>query len=234
MNRKYDEVKCIWADSGTIGYKLCDKNFDCENCELDKALRKNAILNTEMEENNKTSKNIIGKISSEINSVNYDRHYIYLKNYLCLKNLFEDKYFLGISPMLYNLFLNTNVSFNCVKQYSVSVGDKAAEISGEWGSIDIASPIVMKVLKQIPQTIDDVNSTNWIGIVEIDNTDFDSVNSYKYNENKNFITSLLRSTQIENFVTMNTMYDGGKKVKNLPELLGGKEFVDFIKKILST
>ena len=51
MNKKYDEVKCIWADSGIIGYKLCDRNFDCENCDLDKVLRKTAEINSEIEKN---------------------------------------------------------------------------------------------------------------------------------------------------------------------------------------
>ena len=63
MNKKYDEVKCIWADSGIIGYKLCDRNFDCENCDLDKVLRKTAEINSEIEKNTESSKNILTKIN---------------------------------------------------------------------------------------------------------------------------------------------------------------------------
>jgi len=31
-------MKCIWMMSGTLNYRLCDRNYDCENCPLDQAL----------------------------------------------------------------------------------------------------------------------------------------------------------------------------------------------------
>ena len=30
---------CLWASAGLLTYKLCDRQFDCENCPLDAALR---------------------------------------------------------------------------------------------------------------------------------------------------------------------------------------------------
>lgn len=234
MIRKYDEIKCIWADSGIIGYKLCDKNFDCENCELDKALRKSAAVNTEMEEKLEQKKNIAAKISSEINSLKYDAHYFHLKNYLCLKNLFGDKYFLGVSPLIYNLFMNSEGIFNCSKEYLVKAGGKIAELSGNWGSINIASPMPMKVLKQIPQKNGEANSTNWIGIVEVTDENISSslISEKEFGENKNFVTALLKSKENLKTSAGATMYDGGVKVKNLPELFGKNEFCSFINQIL--
>ncbi|OGU35248.1 MAG: hypothetical protein A2068_12795 [Ignavibacteria bacterium GWB2_35_6b] len=234
MSRKYNEIKCIWADSGIIGYKLCDKNFDCENCELDKVLRKSAIINTEIEEKLDRSKNIVAKISSEINSLKYDAHYLHLKNYLCLKNLFGDKYFLGISPLIYNLFANSEGTFKCPKEYSVKAGEKIAELSGQWGSINIASPLPLKVLKQIPQKNGEVNSTNWIGIVEVSDENISSsvISENEFEENKNLITALLKSKESFKTSAGQTMYDGGVKVKNLPDLFGQNEFCNFIKQVL--
>jgi hypothetical protein len=29
---------CIWMEAGVIDFKICNKNFDCENCELDQAM----------------------------------------------------------------------------------------------------------------------------------------------------------------------------------------------------
>lgn len=46
MSRQYDqeartrELRCIWMDAGVISYKLCDRNFECEGCPFDVALRK--------------------------------------------------------------------------------------------------------------------------------------------------------------------------------------------------
>lgn len=33
------EKICEWVELGILSYKICDRNFDCENCPLDKALR---------------------------------------------------------------------------------------------------------------------------------------------------------------------------------------------------
>ncbi len=32
-------LKCVWMTSGMINYKLCDRQYDCEDCLLDAALR---------------------------------------------------------------------------------------------------------------------------------------------------------------------------------------------------
>lgn len=36
---------CIWMEAGVIDYKTCDKDFDCEHCELDRALTEAATAN---------------------------------------------------------------------------------------------------------------------------------------------------------------------------------------------
>lgn len=45
MSKKQDtqsthtDNRCIWMTAGVISYKLCPINYDCEHCELDKAMR---------------------------------------------------------------------------------------------------------------------------------------------------------------------------------------------------
>jgi glycine cleavage system H protein len=33
------EEPCVWMDAGVLSYKICDRDMDCENCPLDRALR---------------------------------------------------------------------------------------------------------------------------------------------------------------------------------------------------
>ncbi|MFG0284886.1 MAG: hypothetical protein ACF8R7_10735 [Phycisphaerales bacterium JB039] len=33
------DQNCVWAEAGLLAYKLCDRDFDCEHCPLDAALR---------------------------------------------------------------------------------------------------------------------------------------------------------------------------------------------------
>lgn len=33
------EIPCVWMTAGLLGYRLCDRELDCANCPLDRALR---------------------------------------------------------------------------------------------------------------------------------------------------------------------------------------------------
>lgn len=32
-------TQCVWMQAGVVGYKLCDREFDCDRCPFDAALR---------------------------------------------------------------------------------------------------------------------------------------------------------------------------------------------------
>jgi glycine cleavage system H lipoate-binding protein len=34
-----DPLKCVWMLAGVVGYKLCDREYDCEHCAFDLAMR---------------------------------------------------------------------------------------------------------------------------------------------------------------------------------------------------
>jgi len=37
-----DLLKCVWMLADVVAYKLCDREYDCEHCPFDRALRGNA------------------------------------------------------------------------------------------------------------------------------------------------------------------------------------------------
>ncbi len=37
-----DELRCIWMTAGILSYQLCDHNFECDDCPLDAAMRRQA------------------------------------------------------------------------------------------------------------------------------------------------------------------------------------------------
>jgi glycine cleavage system H protein len=40
------QKKCVWMELGIVSYKMCDRNFECDNCPLDEGLRgDNTIMN---------------------------------------------------------------------------------------------------------------------------------------------------------------------------------------------
>lgn len=36
-------TQCVWMQAGVVGYKLCDREFDCDLCPFDAALRGRAL-----------------------------------------------------------------------------------------------------------------------------------------------------------------------------------------------
>lgn len=36
-------TQCVWMQAGVVGYKLCDREFDCDQCPFDAALRGQAL-----------------------------------------------------------------------------------------------------------------------------------------------------------------------------------------------
>src|SRR5512135_2027692 len=34
-----NEQKCVWMTAGILSYQLCEREFDCDHCPLDSALR---------------------------------------------------------------------------------------------------------------------------------------------------------------------------------------------------
>ena len=39
---------CIWMSAGLVAYKLCDREFKCEECPLDELMRKESAIKGEL------------------------------------------------------------------------------------------------------------------------------------------------------------------------------------------
>ena len=108
--QNYENLKCIWMSSNLVEYKLCDKNFDCDNCVFDKVMRnlfnENSKKANTMEDK---STNIFEKILSKINELEFPERLFYLKNNLTAKHLFSKTYSLSLSGLSKILLDNISV-----------------------------------------------------------------------------------------------------------------------------
>lgn len=43
------EKKCIWMDAGVVSYRLCDRDFRCEECEFDSVIRQRRVWDGDSE-----------------------------------------------------------------------------------------------------------------------------------------------------------------------------------------
>lgn len=102
-----NDAKCLWMAAGVVSYKLCDLEFECENCTYDKIIRSKIPTET-MRRSIKTSsgeqvmnyidqaKMLIDKlVDSQINP-----KYYYSKNHICFCKDDDGTVLIGIDNLL--------------------------------------------------------------------------------------------------------------------------------------
>lgn len=57
--RKGDPMKCVWMLGGVVDYKLCDRQYECEQCPFDAAIREGAHLHRGLEQMSGSSGRIL-------------------------------------------------------------------------------------------------------------------------------------------------------------------------------
>jgi hypothetical protein len=220
----YNSMKCIWMSSNTVEYKLCDKNFDCDNCVFDKIMRN---INPESPESNaedtmSSRQNILRKKIDLLKSIHYSPGYHYLDNSIVLKKLFDKTYYLGLDKSAY-LFLDNLKEYEFQSPGSgVNKGKCLLKLCGEWGETQVVSPINFLIVDKLKHNVDDFNVTSWLSLVDADPFEISrsQLSEEEYSQNlENLRIKLLEFEDEFNFLG-DRMNDGGIKVKFLYQITG--------------
>ena len=226
-------------ESGFVDYKICDKDFDCDNCAFDKAihgrgasngLTKNGRANGTR---NKSPKfNIAQEIPAEL---------IFSKNHVWLKKIESDYFFLGVDHFAQNIIKKiTTFQFPFVGS-KISKGEPIVSILGEWGVASIPSPIncvIQKINSELLLDVgkffsDDIYQT-WLLKVKATEIINQSLfhKSEKYKEQLNEVITNIKNIAGTSKIGA-TMYDGGELISNLPDHLNKKEYVHLLNLIFN-
>ena len=228
-----DDLKCIWMTSKLVSYKLCDKKFDCENCEFDKVFRNLSVKKNETKNENDTIHNdLLERAIKRIEDENFDDKIIYLKNQLVLKNLFGNAYYLGINPIVLTLIENVNYIWefpgNEIKKNQVIF-----TLEGNWGKKDFISPVNFLIIGRITISPNKLNQNKWHSVILFNEENKDDVQLTKEEwtfEKQNTISIL--KNQIKNKPGIGqSLLDGGEPVQYLYQYLGNKEFLKLLNRI---
>jgi hypothetical protein len=217
--------------SNVIEYKLCDNNFDFENCLFDKAIRN--LINIEPEEH--TSKNIVSTISQKLNNLKYNDKTIYLKNSLIAKELCRDTFYLGINPIL-ECFLDYEYSVQLNEsRKGIHPGEKLIIISGDWGDITVSSPIDLVVYDKIGNTTSNSFNSQWFAIIGDSKQSIPNSKLSKIEWEKSLDKAINSIEEIKTNIPAvgDTMMDGGTMIKFLYQLVGSKKYVELLNSLFS-
>jgi hypothetical protein len=213
------EFDCIWMTSNIIDYQACKKNFDCENCTLDKILK-----NLGSVENLKSRGNIIlngtdflDKIIGKLEATNLDPKLIYLKNDLVLKHLFANIYYLGINPVILNLLDNIGSVKDYMKKVYFNTGQTIVVLNGSWGELPVKAPMSFLLLDKLNWTPEDIVNRQWLALIVINQAEI--IDAQISGE----------EWKVEKFKALNALYEYKECcLKINPSLLAAGEKINYI------
>jgi hypothetical protein len=213
--------------SGVVEYKLCDNQFDCENCQFDKMIRN---LSNEKETQLPNMINVPNNILDKLQRIKYDDKIVYLKNNLIAKEICPNTFYLGINPLLLS-FLDT-VSSMMVNENEKNIftGQQVIQILGTWGTISLSAPMNFLIYDKYGDTTDNILKSKWFAIIGVVHQEISCVKLYheEWNKMHEKAVSIIEAIRSNVPKVGNTMLDGGMQIKFLHQLVGKKGYVNIL------
>ncbi len=220
-----DNNKCIWMESNLISYKLCDRNYDCEDCQFYRLMRNNCNETKPIEED-LVPDIIINRIITKINEEIYNEKYLFLENQLVMKHISGNTYYLGLNPLIIILLDSITKFFLEGKNGLISKNETLLTISGDWGEKKFNSPMSLVLLDQILKSSGEILLNKWFAVVGLtqEASTLRVLSSLQFIEKKLQILKLL--TEVKNYSPEigRLMNDGGEKLKYLYQILGKEKY----------
>jgi hypothetical protein len=231
--KSFQDLKCIWMSSGIVDYKLCDKNFDCEDCQFDKVIRN---LSVDPKQKSFYADNEVSILDSLINKVKsqvFEPKNIYLKGHLVVKHLFANTYYLGINPCIMLFLDNINSVKDGGHQGYILKNQALFRVEGEWGYITFTSPMNFTLLDKLNFNPEDIFTNKWFAIIGTNQPEITTARISKelwHSQHANSL-KLLNDYKMDGPKIGTTLMDGGSPIKNLNRFLGNTEYLKLLSKL---
>lgn len=226
---EYEKMKCIWMSSGVIDYKLCDNQFNCENCPFDKAMR-NLMDETESRGGIASP---VDLISDKLQCLKYDDTIMYLKNSLVAKLICKNTFYLGINPILIS-FLDATSSLIMHKcGDNINSGQQLMRIYGSWGKQDLPAPGNLLIYDKVGSPSENPWNSKWIAIIGCDNSEITSwvISKSKFANMYQKAVDIIGDIKKQMHKDYETMFDGGLQVLSLHQIVGNKKYCSILKSV---
>jgi hypothetical protein len=220
----YETLKCIWMASQVVEYKLCDNQFDCENCPFDKVMR-NLLDSKE-----KQDIDITDIVTNKLRNTKYDNKIIYLKNNLIAKEICRDTFYLGINPILIS-FLDSVSSISISEcRKNILIDQQVIKILGDWGTISLSAPMNFMIYDLLDFPVDTLLEFQWFAIIGVVNQEISRGKLYQEEWNTIRAKAISNIEEIKSYAPRvgSTMMDGGTKIKFLHQLVGKKRYINIL------
>lgn len=228
----YDVLKCIWMASNVVEYKLCDKKFDCENCQFDKVMRN---YSGDIDFQTDTRRDLVNIVSSKLDAIKFDDKFIYLKNCFMIKEVLPNTYYLGVNPIFISFLDNVGIIMECNHGRNILKGQPVVQFFGEWGTFSLTAPMNFLIYDKVNNPADDLAKSKWIAIIgaiaqEVSAGSLDKSGWQMLYEKS--IKAIEEAKSAYPKVGL-TMQDGGNQIKYLHQLVGKEKYIGILNSLSS-
>ena len=226
-----EERKCIWMDTGLISYKLCDRNYQCEICPFDQAIKNEESGEGDFQESegDLMEESLKSDPSARINgSIFYHPDHCWVK----VEN--PEKVWIGIDELLTQLINNVKVVILPQVGSFTGQGECCAHIIQEDYILPVISPLSGSIqtvnprLEKEPELIiDDPRGFGWLITIKPENLESELKNllfgrkalSWYQREEKEIIARTDLMLKYNPQGVGPTMQDGGVRISCLQDVL---------------
>jgi len=238
-----DEKQCVWMTSGVISYKLCTRNYRCEDCLFDKVMRNEAAVGTRSESPAPaaTSCSVIGAATLPVNdALFYNEHHCWARVET------HDDVRIGIDGILTNFVARVKAVVLPRVGETVRRGESFAHIVQEKHILQLVAPVTGTVtgvnarLAKAPELIvDDSWESGWLIAVKPDNLEHDlrtlmfgkrAIDWYNTKE-REVVDSICVMISRHQPDLGATMQDGGEGVGSLADMLTSEQYYQVLESL---
>ncbi len=236
-----DEMRCIWMAAGIISYQLCDREFECDECPLDAAIRNHLPRHNPARQENGSN-----AASPEKEGLRDDRSYS--RNHCWMKQISSGLVQMGIEPGLSAALLTPKAVVFPSAGQRIFRGQIGLWIVTEGGTLPVESPLDGIVRSTNHQLAGDPHllsrrplDKGWLLEMEVETPALEEAGlisreqaeaKYRADQDK-FLVLLQNAVSGGRHPAGVTLADGGQRLRNLVDVVGPDRYLVLLRKAFS-
>ncbi len=235
-----NELCCVWMTAGILSYQLCDREFECDDCPLDAAMRKHFLRRGHAVEAKPRSAPAAAPQQSLREGYRYSNNHCWIRQ--AAHNLFQ----IGLEPGLSRVLLAPRAVVYPTIGQMLHKGQTCLWVVMEGGTLPCESPcegVVRATNRQLTENPHLIQSQpfdeGWLLELQVEDAagqtagllDADQVRpAYAASESR--FRELLEGALHKGQPSVGTtLADGGQLLQNIADLLGPSRYFSIVRKV---
>jgi glycine cleavage system H lipoate-binding protein len=233
------ELRCVWMTAGILTYKLCDHDFECDDCPLNAALRGHS------DRFHTSGSGDISPSSAAVENRELRDGYLYTRNHCWAKKVTDSLIRVGLEPRLSHALLTPKAFVLPSDGQRIQRRQTCLWIVIEGGTLPFESPcagVIRTVNRQLisyPHLLQlQPFDLGWFFELELDEPFQESVDFLNFEEaglsyasdQSRFRMMLSSTLRVGSPRVGMTLADGGQPLQNIADVIGPGKYFSVLRK----